>query len=302
MVNMFKKRLNQKGYTLVELIITLAIIGIMIAPIYNAFLDANRVNLRSKRQISAAYLAQNVMEEVKGISTSDFVTRYGANYNLDSFVSDIDSTVTNGETLFDVNVVIDNMSGNVNLLQASTDTISDLPPDRGAFLTVTLPYEDASNTDVLGKITSTATGTFVSIGISEDTIDLNFTSAVPSNPTSLNTFVSATAGTPSQIWTYDDIEPVIIVDVIDLSNLNKDWTINVLNDNPNIVVDIKRYFDDGGEVSIEPDNASSGNIFIGNNYRSDTGVPSTVTEWFNVVVTVSHNGTVYERIESTIGK
>ncbi len=57
---------NKRGYTLIELVITLAILGIMITPIFNSFMESNKVNIQSRKRISANYLAQNQIELYKG--------------------------------------------------------------------------------------------------------------------------------------------------------------------------------------------------------------------------------------------
>ena len=59
MVNALKRILNQKGLTLVEIIVTLAVLGIVIAPLMSMFVTSQKVN----------QLAQKYMEEIKAMDT-----------------------------------------------------------------------------------------------------------------------------------------------------------------------------------------------------------------------------------------
>ena len=69
MVNALKRILNQKGLTLVEIIVTLAVLGIVIAPLMSMFVTSQKVNVESRKEYEAIQLAQKYMEEIKAMDT-----------------------------------------------------------------------------------------------------------------------------------------------------------------------------------------------------------------------------------------
>lgn len=72
---------NKKGMTLVELIIAMAIFGMIMVSIFPAFLIINMTNIVSKENVSANYIAQNTIEELyqlgqdSTVTQADFATR-----------------------------------------------------------------------------------------------------------------------------------------------------------------------------------------------------------------------------------
>ena len=56
---------SNKGLTLVELIVSLAILGIIIAPLSSFFVNTVKVNKDSENQMIANQLAQKYMEQLK---------------------------------------------------------------------------------------------------------------------------------------------------------------------------------------------------------------------------------------------
>ena len=59
------KRKQNKGFTLVEVLIAMTILAIIVAPLLHAFVTASRTNAKAKQLMKATTLAQNVMEELK---------------------------------------------------------------------------------------------------------------------------------------------------------------------------------------------------------------------------------------------
>ena len=64
---------NQKGFTVVELIITIAILSFGIIGIYNFLEPAIILNTNSSNQFIAVYLAQEVLEVVKNIRDNNII-------------------------------------------------------------------------------------------------------------------------------------------------------------------------------------------------------------------------------------
>ncbi len=67
-------RKNNKGMTLVELIVSIAIMAIIVIPILNSFLTSSKTNAKAKVQQRATEVAQNVMEQLAAMSASDVLT------------------------------------------------------------------------------------------------------------------------------------------------------------------------------------------------------------------------------------
>jgi len=63
--NSFKKRIDDKGVTLVEVMITLAVLSIMAVPIFNTFNESLRINNRTMITVTANHVGQQVMESLK---------------------------------------------------------------------------------------------------------------------------------------------------------------------------------------------------------------------------------------------
>lgn len=56
---------NHKGSTLLEVLIAMAILGLIVGPFLTMFLQAARANAESRVMMDASYYGQNLMEDVK---------------------------------------------------------------------------------------------------------------------------------------------------------------------------------------------------------------------------------------------
>ncbi|MEE1216420.1 MAG: type II secretion system protein, partial [Agathobacter sp.] len=61
---MRKLRDDDRGITLVELIVSIAILAIIVLPFLNSFVMAAKTNAKSKNELNATHLAENIMEGV----------------------------------------------------------------------------------------------------------------------------------------------------------------------------------------------------------------------------------------------
>jgi len=124
---------NNQGVTLVELIIAVAILGIVVTPLLHAFISSARLNARARNTFEETALAENLMEEFNDATVADMVTKYGGTILLDGSVefSDIEHALLNSEIDADVHVDItldpsvylDENS--INLVDLETITASD---------------------------------------------------------------------------------------------------------------------------------------------------------------------------------
>ena len=65
-----KLRQDAKGFTLVELMLTIAILGVITIPLYSYFTDAEKHNAQSRMKQNATVAAQDVLEEFKNSAYS----------------------------------------------------------------------------------------------------------------------------------------------------------------------------------------------------------------------------------------
>lgn len=90
---LFKLIKNNKGFSLLEAIITIAIVGIVFLPIAMIFNNSTKSSIDTKEQLIANELAQQYMENLKVRSYSSFLNFFGGgtSITLDSSNSAIDN-------------------------------------------------------------------------------------------------------------------------------------------------------------------------------------------------------------------
>lgn len=74
----YEKKLNKnnKGFTLLELILTVVILALVTAPFLSSFVSASRANQKSKRIQEANELGEYIIEQFKATSVDQLVTTY----------------------------------------------------------------------------------------------------------------------------------------------------------------------------------------------------------------------------------
>lgn len=65
MTSPIKKRINNNGITLVEVLVTLAVLSIMAIPIFNTFMESMKINQKTMTTVSANHVGQKVLEILK---------------------------------------------------------------------------------------------------------------------------------------------------------------------------------------------------------------------------------------------
>jgi|GEM_PF-5614852 len=80
---------NKKGLTLIEILVTIGILSIIIAPLLSMFLNAYRNTINSQRIMSGAYISQAVMESCKNL---DYVSLASQSSLITHYDSDEDGT------------------------------------------------------------------------------------------------------------------------------------------------------------------------------------------------------------------
>ena len=72
------QRKQNKGFTLVEVLIAMTILAIIVVPLLHAFVTSSRTNAKAKQLMKATTLAQNVMEELKANSIEEVARQFNS--------------------------------------------------------------------------------------------------------------------------------------------------------------------------------------------------------------------------------
>lgn len=83
-VSMQRKERNNKGFTLVELLVAITVLAIIVVPFLQGFVTAARTNLKAKKLQNATTLATNTMEEVKANSLENLAFQFNYPEKIDS--------------------------------------------------------------------------------------------------------------------------------------------------------------------------------------------------------------------------
>lgn len=81
-----QKKQQNKGFTLIEVLVAMLILAIIVAPLLHAFVTASITNAKAKQLLRATTLAQNVMEEMKAYSLEDIARQFNG-YAVDTGIA-----------------------------------------------------------------------------------------------------------------------------------------------------------------------------------------------------------------------
>lgn len=70
--------INSRGFIMVEIIVSIAVIGIVIGPLMEMFVMSAKINQESNREFKSLLEAQKYMEEIKAMESID-TSRYSYN-------------------------------------------------------------------------------------------------------------------------------------------------------------------------------------------------------------------------------
>lgn len=71
-----KHHKNNKGFSLLELLVSITILAVVMIPMLHSFITSARANAKAKKVMEATTVAQNIMEEIKSDDLSDYLTKY----------------------------------------------------------------------------------------------------------------------------------------------------------------------------------------------------------------------------------
>lgn len=132
----YLKDINQKGFTLIEIIVVIFILGIAFVPILNYFTNSvgfvREVEVRSQ----ALNIAGDAVESVKAKSSDwDDLEEYVNNLSIDEFSNNYDLLANFG------------ISGNLNSFDFNDDGVEGSDDDEiGMQLDITVSWNDSSET------------------------------------------------------------------------------------------------------------------------------------------------------------
>ena len=138
---MKKIRKDNQGFTLVELMLTIAVLAIITIPILNYFANANIKNADSRTRQNAAIQAQDILEEFKNapysLNDGDVVCSNDTSATKWSVKVPADATSGNDNYILQKNVKIDNSNFTVEAEIDPIQTVVESPTDS----TVVVDYE-----------------------------------------------------------------------------------------------------------------------------------------------------------------
>ena len=113
-----RKRVDNRGLSLVELLIAIVILAVIVAPLLHAFVMSAKVNAKSKKELRETAVAQDMMEGLKAYSVEDLAYQFNypngglKEYSLSFNIVD-PSIIKNGVSGLSANVLELTNVGNV---------------------------------------------------------------------------------------------------------------------------------------------------------------------------------------------
>ncbi len=157
-----KKKKNQ-GFTLVELVIAIVILAIAVSPLLANFIQSSKMNLKSRKQLNALNLAQDIMEGM-----SQYTAQENADYFFLASVSD--NSILAKKRVLPGGTTVAGCSGQVATVSNNTLTniSAPMPNDWTKFVYTVSGIQTATgnynNYDVTITIDSTSISTNVDAG------------------------------------------------------------------------------------------------------------------------------------------
>ena len=241
---LLKKNMNTKGFTLIELIITLAILAIVVGPISGYFLQGAKMNAMAKNKLIANQIAQRYIEKYvatkSGIQNDGFKVDANGDPTVAATSDYYVKVDVTQEGLFGYPAGNDVIPGVDFNIAHNDNTIAGHP--NGIYI------NKGSTTE--GYIATGGTDAAMNILIKKSPADAAFTSAAATPVTILSTAYSSPLVTnPNVSETEFPTIEVIRVEV----NTNRDLTLNVTNQltqspKTKCMIYIVRKKDSGGNI------------------------------------------------------
>ena len=96
-----KRLKNNQGLTLVELIVSIAILAIIVLPLLTSFVQATKTNVKAKNKQYATEVAQNIMEGLQNVSLEEIERQFDISTPPDEFDLFKRGSATTGKLYYD---------------------------------------------------------------------------------------------------------------------------------------------------------------------------------------------------------
>ena len=325
---MKKKRIEKKGYTLLEVILIVALIALLLIPISNMIMTAMKSNKRADIRQDGAVVGQQVLEELKTyntLSSSTPINLLDGVTHFDVVAASTTATKTvysgemrDGKQKYEVNVIAEKDS-NFNNYMAATTTPSSKPDTDYSFILkfktdgtqnvvcfnggeINIPYNLGSNTKLLLYLRRDASNPN---NLSLKLYDYTSGDAQEANPLCEDTINDYNATSNS---TKNLVKIELDASFTGRNNGNDPGTIPIIVDSNsiNVVLDIVKEKETKGKVSVisslandngrisfdgNPQNASKETFTAKQNIkRQDTKDITAIGDLYNITVVVKNNG------------
>ncbi len=120
--------LNKCGLTLIEIIMTFAVLGVVICPLMTMFISSHKINSLSEKEFKSMLLAQKYIEEIesmKKINTNEYPYNSEEGYyernilHEDSIYTTRIRIIPAGSMLYIINIDVSDNVGIINKLESS---------------------------------------------------------------------------------------------------------------------------------------------------------------------------------------
>ena len=325
---MKKKRIEKKGYTLLEVILSVALIALLLIPISNMIMTAMKSNKRADIRQDGAVVGQQVLEELKtfnSLSSSTPINLLDGVTHFDVVAASTTATKTvysgemrDGKQKYEVNVIAEKDS-NFNNYMAATSTPSSKPDTDYSFILkfktdgtqnvvcfnggeINIPYTSGSDTKLLLYLRRDASNpNNLTLKLYDYTGD-NSQKATPLCQNTINDYDATSNSTKNLVKIELDAS------FTGRNNGNDPGTIPIIVDSnsTNVVLDIVKEKETKGKVSVisslandngrisfdgNPQNASKETFTAKQNIkRQDTEDITAIGDLYNITVVVKNNG------------
>ena len=109
-----KKMRNNRGFTLVELIIAVAILAIVITPLIANFIRSSKLNLKGRKYLNEMSLAQDIMEGLSGYTAEE----------IDYCIKDVKADTTGTKSLAGTILPQSTTYGNIEVVSGTGDVLT----------------------------------------------------------------------------------------------------------------------------------------------------------------------------------
>lgn len=270
---------NEKGYTMVEILIAMAILAIMSAPVLNIFTDSIRINRMADDQYKSDFIAQKFIEDLR---VNDLPHDNDTTVEYDGF----SVNVVHKELINDVATVETEVKSNFTLPTINVDI--EMFIDSDSKIALRNNSKNLSNLDLdpnlyLLKVESTSPNIYKTILSHSDlslvnTVEFDETTINDSEPLTIRIF-------KNNNLTFEDTQKITFSV---LNSTSKEVEIYLVNDQlKNIKFNI---------------NSSSKGVKLIRNLTDSAHISTNEYTSHDVEVTVSKNGTEYTKLKTVISK